>query len=112
MVLVPNNEFNPGKIKGSGMLPKFISLLTPQKKLFIYSILASALLTMLGIASAFFNKILMDEILPYQLKNQLNAFIIGFLLLGFTQISLGAIRQHMLLYLITKNRYSFIAWIF
>ncbi|SDP50468.1 peptidase domain-containing ABC transporter [Clostridium gasigenes] len=102
VVLVPNNEFNPGKIKGTGMLSKFISLLTPQKKLFIYSILASALLTMLGIASAFFNKILMDEILPYQLKNQLNAFIIGFLLLGFTQISLGAIRQHMLLYLSQK----------
>ena len=44
----------------------------------------------------------MDEILPYSLKNQLNIFVIGFLVLGITQIGLGAIRQHMLLYLSQK----------
>lgn len=102
LLLVPNNEFNQGKIKGSGMLSKFIQLLLPQKSLFIYSILASIILTILGIASAFFNKILMDEILPYNLENQLNIFVIGFLILGITQIVLGAIRQHMLLYLSQK----------
>ena len=102
LLLIPNNEFNPGKVKGQGILPKFIELLTPQKSLFIYSIIASAILTILGIASAFFNKILMDEILPYSLKNQLNIFVIGFLILGATQIILGAIRQHMLLYLSQK----------
>nr|WP_278245074.1 peptidase domain-containing ABC transporter [Clostridium sartagoforme] len=64
--------------------------------------MTSAILTILGIASAFFNKILMDEILPYSLKNQLNIFVIGFLLLAITQIGLGAIRQHMLLYLSQK----------
>ncbi|WP_341349933.1 peptidase domain-containing ABC transporter [Clostridium sartagoforme] len=64
--------------------------------------ITSAILTILGIASAFFNKILMDEILPYSLKNQLNIFVIGFLLLAITQIGLGAIRQHMLLYLSQK----------
>lgn len=102
MLLIPNNEFNPGKIKGQGILSKFIQLLLPQKSLFIYSIVVSAILTVLGIASAFFNKILMDEILPYNLKNQLNIFVIGFLLLAITQIGLGAIRQHMLLYLSQK----------
>lgn len=102
LLLIPNNEFNPGKINGQGMLSKFIKLLTPQKSLFIYSIIASVILTILGIASAFFNKILMDEILPYNLKNQLNIFAIGFLVLGITQIGLGAIRQHMLLYLSQK----------
>lgn len=102
LLLIPNNEFNPGKIKGQGILSKFIQLLLPQKSLFIYSIVVSAILTVLGIASAFFNKILMDEILPYNLKNQLNIFVIGFLLLAITQIGLGAIRQHMLLYLSQK----------
>ncbi|MEG1256064.1 peptidase domain-containing ABC transporter [Clostridium sp.] len=102
LLLIPNNEFNPGKVKCQGMLSKFIQLLTPQKSLFIYSIIASVILTVLGIGSAFFNKILMDEILPYSLKNQLNVFVIGFLILGITQIGLGAIRQHMLLYLSQK----------
>lgn len=102
LLLVPNNQFNPGKIKGQGILNKFIQLLLPQKSLFIYSIIASVILTVLGIASSFFNKILMDEILPYSLKNQLNIFVIGFLVLGITQIGLGAIRQHMLLYLSQK----------
>ncbi|GAA0086070.1 peptidase domain-containing ABC transporter [Clostridium sp. CTA-7] len=102
LLLIPNNEFNPGKIKGQGILSNFIQLLTPQKSLFIYSIIVSVILTVLGIASAFFNKILMDEILPYNLKNQLNIFVIGFLVLGITQIGLGAIRQHMLLYLSQK----------
>lgn len=102
LLLVPNNEFMPGKIKGQGILSKFIQLLLPQKTLFLYSIITSAILTILGIGSAFFNKILMDEILPYELKNQLNIFVIGFLILGVTQILLGAIRQHMLLYLSQK----------
>ncbi|MDY2631822.1 MAG: peptidase domain-containing ABC transporter [Clostridium sp.] len=102
LLLIPNNEFNIGKAKSQGMLSKFIQLLLPQKSLFAYSIIASVILTILGIASAFFNKILMDEILPYNLKNQLNIFVIGFLFLAITQTGLGAIRQHMLLYLSQK----------
>lgn len=102
LLLIPNNEFSAGKDKASGILSKFIALLLPQKALFIYSIIASAILTVLGIASSFFNKFLMDEILPYGLKNQLTVFVIGFLVLGITQIGLSAIRQHMLLYLSQK----------
>lgn len=102
LLLIPNNEFSPGKAKGQGMLSKFIQLLIPQKSLFLYSILVSVILTILGVGSAFFNKILMDEILPYSLKNQLNVFVIGFLIVGITQIGLSAIRQHMLLYLSQK----------
>lgn len=62
LLMVPNNEFSPGKNKNDSMLFQFINLLLPQKALFIYSIIASIILTILGIASSFFNKILMDEI--------------------------------------------------
>ncbi len=102
LLLIPNNEFVVEKNNSGSMLSKFISLLTPHKSLFIYSIIASIILTVLGIASSFFNKILMDEILPYSLKNQLTIFSIGFLILGLTQILISAIRQHMLLYLSQK----------
>lgn len=102
LLLVPNNEFVAGKDKASSILYKFIGLLLPQKRLFVYSIIASVLLTILGIASSFFNKILMDEILPYGLKNQLIIFSIGFLIIGITQILISAIRQQMMLYLSQK----------
>lgn len=102
MLMIPNNEFERGKDKKYKTLYMFINLLLPQKKLFIYSIITSIILTALGITSSFFNKFLMDEILPYALKNQLKIFVIGFLLLGITQIVLSAIRQHMLLYLSQK----------
>lgn len=102
LLLAPNNEFSREKVDREGMLLKFIKLLLPQKQLFIYSIITSIILTVLGIASSFFNKFLMDEILPYGLKNQLKVFVIGFFILGLTQAILSAIRQHMLLYLSQK----------
>jgi ATP-binding cassette subfamily B protein len=102
LLLVPNNEFSIKKEEKINILSSFIKILLPQKALFIYSILASVILTVLGIASSFFNKIVMDEILPYGLKNELIVFTIGFLLIGITQILISAIRQHMLLYLSQK----------
>jgi ABC-type bacteriocin transporter len=102
LLLIPNHEFSVKKDKKESILLKFVSILLPQKSLFIYTIIASIILTILGIASSFFNKILMDEILPYSLKNQLVTFTIGFLVIGLTQILLSAIRQHMLLYLSQK----------
>lgn len=102
LLIIPSNEFSTDKDKKESTLSKFIKILLPQKKLFIYSIITSLLLTVLGIASSFFNKILMDEILPYGLKNQLAIFSIGFMVIGITQIIITAIRQHMLLYLSQK----------
>lgn len=102
LLFIPNHEFSVKKDKKESMLLKFISILLPQKSLFISSIIASVIITILGIASSFFNKILMDEILPYSLKNELMVFTIGFLVIGITQILVTAIRQHMLIYLSQK----------
>lgn len=102
LLLAPNNEFRLDRSKKEGTLSKFIKILLPQRNLFIYSIITSVILTILGISTSFFNKILMDEILPYGLKNQLIIFCIGFIILGITQVLITAIRQHMLLYLSQK----------
>lgn len=106
LLLIPNHEFSVKKDKKENMLSRFIKILLPHKALFVYSIIASVILTLLGIASSFFNKILMDEILPYSLKNELIVFSIGFLVIGITQILIGAIRQQMLLYLSQKINIS------
>ena len=65
LLLNPTSEFKGGKIEKGGMMKRYINLLLPQKKLFFYAILSSIITTILGIASSMFNKILMDEVLPY-----------------------------------------------
>lgn len=102
LLLKPNQEFVGGKIKGEKIFSRFLKLLLPQKKLFIYSILASIILTVIGIVSSLFNKILMDEILPYKLKNMLLMVLIVFTVIYITQIVIGYIRQWMMLYLSQK----------
>ena len=98
----PTNEFIADKTKTKGVFNRFFKLLLAQKKLFILAIIGSIILTALGIASSFFNKILMDEILPYNLKNQLLIFCIGFGIIAIFNILLSSARQHLLLHLSIK----------
>lgn len=102
LMLMPDNSFKTGKIKEGGIFRRYIGLLLPQKKLFFYSILASVILTVLGIGSSMFNKILMDEILPYNLKNTLLLVVLIFSAVSVTQILIDFVRQWILLYLSQK----------
>ncbi len=102
LILKPNEGFTFGKIKGGKIFSRFTNLLLPQKKLFFYSIIASLLLTILGIVSSLFNKILMDEILPYKLKNTLLLVLLIFSLISLTQVVIGFVRQWMMIYLSQK----------
>ena len=102
LLLTPNQEFKSSKIGGKSIFTKFLHLLLPQKKLFAYSILASAILTIMGIVSSLFNKIIMDEILPYRLKNMLISVLIIFAAIAVTQVLIGFIRQWIMIYLSQK----------
>lgn len=102
LILKPDTQFQRGNLKQEKMITRFIRLLIPQKKLFIYSILASVFLTVLGIISSLFNKILMDEILPYKLKNTLLMVLIIFACIAVVQVIIGFIRQWIMLYLSQK----------
>ncbi|MEG6572437.1 peptidase domain-containing ABC transporter [[Clostridium] cellulosi] len=102
ILLAPTNEFKPEKKSNKSMASKFIKLLKPQKKLFASAIVASVILTILGIVSSFFNKVLVDEILTYNLKNQLAVFCIAFILIALVNVGISATRQQILLYLSQK----------
>ena len=67
-----------GKPNCWGMMKRYIDLLLPQKKPFFYAILFRHH-HYPGIASSMFNKILMDEVLPYGLDNLLVTLIIVFI---------------------------------
>lgn len=102
LILKPNHQFVSGKVKKEKLFNRYIKLLMPQKKLFLFSILTSVILTVLGIVSSLFNKILMDEILPYKLENTLLMVLIVFAILSITQIIIGFVRQWMMIYLSQK----------
>lgn len=102
LILKPTEKFQTGKLVGGKMFDRFLRLLVPQKKLFVYSILASILLTVLGIISSLFNKIIMDEILPYKLENILQLVLLIFSVIGGTKVIISFVRQWMMLYLSQK----------
>ena len=102
LLLNPTSEFKGGKIEKGGMMKRYINLLLPQKKLFFYAILSSVITTILGIASSMFNKILMDEVLPYGLNNLLVTLILVFSVVSITSTLIGFVRQWVLIHLSIK----------
>lgn len=102
LLLKPDSRFVPGKAEKGKTFSRFLKLLLPHKKLFAYSIVASVILTVLSIVSSLFNKILMDEILPYKLKKPLLLVVIVFAMLAVVQAVLGFVRQWMMIYLSQK----------
>lgn len=102
LILKPDRRFSTGRIKGMKLFDRYIRLLLPQKKLFCYGILASFLLTLLGILSSIFNNVIYDEILPFQQENVLKMMMLVFMGVSVTQIMVGFIREWMMIYLSVK----------
>ena len=102
LLMTPTSEFKTGKQKQGSMVKRFLDLLWPQKKLFFYAILSSVIMTIIGIASSMYNKILMDEILPYGLKSLLVAVILVFSIVSVTSALISMVRQWVLIYLSIK----------
>ncbi len=102
LLLKPDNRFETGKLKGNGIFNRYVKLLMPQKKLFVYAMLASVVMTVLGIISSLFNNIIYDEILPYQQKDVLKIMLLVFLGISLTQILISFVRQWILMHLSIK----------
>ncbi len=102
LILKPTDKFETGHIKGMKMFDRYLKLLIPQKKLFLYGILASFLMTLLGILSSLFNNIIYDEILPYKQENVLKMMLLVFIGVSLTQTTVGFIREWMMLHLSLK----------
>ena len=99
LILKPNNEFAKGKIRGEKIFHRYLRLLLPQKKLFFYGMLASLLMTILGIVSSVFNNVIYDEILPYKQENTLKMVLAVFLGVSIVQITVEFVRQWMMMHL-------------
>ena len=102
LLLSPNQDFTGGKLKGTKVFQRYIRLLLPHKKLFVYTIIASLLITLLGIVSSIFNNIIYDEILPYQQKDVLKIMLFVFLGSSLTSTIVSFVRQWILIHLSMK----------
>ncbi|MBO5372443.1 MAG: peptidase domain-containing ABC transporter [Lachnospiraceae bacterium] len=102
LILLPDEKFVTGHQKGTKMSERYIRLLLPQKKLFAYGILASFLMTILGILASVFNNIIYDEILPYKQEDVLELMTMVFIGVTLTQIVVDFIREWIMLHLSLK----------
>ena len=102
LLLKPNSEFEREMIRGTKLFERSIKLLLPQKKLFIYALVASLLVTLLGILSSLFNNIIYDEILPYQQKDVLKMMLAVFLGISLISTFVSFVRQWILMHLSIK----------
>jgi ATP-binding cassette, subfamily C, bacteriocin exporter len=101
LLLTPTEQFARGN-QESGSLKRFLFMIYSQKKLLVEIMIASAILTCLGIASTYYFKYFVDTILPNGLKNTLIIVSCGYLLIKLFSDILSVFRSYLLLYFSQK----------
>lgn len=95
----------PSFVKGDetkGLFKRFAGLLIPQRALFFNIFIASILITILGIGSAFYFRFITDDVVSSGSKDALQSISIGILVLVLTRIVITAFRSQLLAYLTQK----------
>ena len=102
VLLLPKSEFETNYLAKTTMWQLFKIVMLPHKKMLLTVILTSFALTLLGILSSLFSKVVFDEIIPFQLKKTLYVYLVVFGMVGLIQIFLSFFRSHVLLFLSRK----------
>lgn len=102
LILKPNQEFSEGKLKGTKIFERYVKLLFPQKKLFVYALIASLMVALFGILLSLFNNIIYDEIVPYQQSDVLKIMLLVFLSISLASVMVSFFRQWILIHLSIK----------
>lgn len=100
-LISPNEEFKDTK-ENKGLFSRFFYILKPHKKIIAEVVLASIVLCLLGIISAFYFRFLIDEVLYSEMESALTVFSIGYLIaLSFQEI-LSFCRSQLIMYMSNK----------
>lgn len=102
LLMIPKSDFEKNKSSNSSLFKLFTQLVLPQKQLFMTAILASIVLSVIGLIMSVSTKVLFDEIIPHQLKQGLVVFLIIIGVVNVVQSILGMFRSHVLLFLSRK----------
>ncbi|ERK46814.1 peptidase domain-containing ABC transporter [Faecalitalea cylindroides] len=102
ILAVPSESFKPNNIKHDSIFSYVKELIFPHKKVTIVIISLSIVLTFLGLISGIFSKIIMDEVIPYGMKEKLFYYTLFFILIAIIQSSLSSFREYLILLLNCK----------
>lgn len=97
LVLVSRGENFRKKIESPGLFHRFLPVLKPHTGTIANTVVASIVLTILGIAGAMYFRFLVDDVLFSESRLTLHVISIGVVLITLLQVLLNAVRQHMLL---------------
>lgn len=96
--LVPTAKFKKGN-ENQGVLSRFFGLMFPQKRLIVNIFLSSLLITIFGILTSFYFRLIMDDIVPNSTHKTLLAISVGVIGLYIFKAVLEAFRNHLMLHL-------------
>jgi len=97
LVLVSRGEHFRKKVESPGLFHRFLPVLNPHKSTIAHTIIASIVMTLLGILGAMYFRFLVDDILFAESRLTLHVISTGVVLLTLIQVLLNMVRQHMLL---------------
>lgn len=100
-IFAPDAGFERTK-ESRGLFSRFLYLLKPHKKILLEMVLSSIVLSFLGIASAFYFRFLIDEVLYSGLEQTLALFSFAYLLVIIFQVSIGFARSQLMMYMSNK----------
>ncbi len=98
IVLVPSATFKKYN-KNENTFSSFISLLKPQKKLILNIFLTSIIITIFGILTSFYFKVIVDSIVPNFLNRTLTIISVCVIVLYVVKILMEFFRNQLMLYL-------------
>jgi ATP-binding cassette, subfamily C, bacteriocin exporter len=97
LVLVSRGEHFRKGVESPGLFQRFLPTLKPHIGTIVNTVIASIVLTILGIVGALYFRFLVDEVLFSGSRVTLHVISIGVIIITLLQVILGAVRQHMLL---------------
>ena len=100
-VIVPEEKFE--KVQNSdSVISKFLFLLKPHKKTIFQCFLAGIILAILGVATSFYFRFLIDEVLYSELKSTLTVLSVGYILVILLQALIGFCRNQIIMFMSNK----------
>ena len=98
ILLVPTSSFRQGN-ETKGLFKKLIGIIKSQRKILINVFISSILVTLLGIVGSFYPKILLDSIIPNNIKSSLSIISISMILLSVFKIIVDFFRSLLMAYM-------------
>lgn len=100
-IFAPTGTFERGD-DAQGLFSRFLFLLRPHKRLLVDIVAASVILSLLGIASAFYFRFLIDEVLYAGLERSLAVCSLAYLVVAVFQALISFARSQLMMHLANK----------